>query len=80
MEQIETATLATIDVNRVERAAANDLRGYMESYYSLPHEQLGERLGCCSGTGTACAEWLYGFQRAGVRHLIVRFDADSQFA
>lgn len=80
VSQIEAATLATINVNSDERAAAADLRRYMESYYSMPYERLTELLGCCSGSGAACADWLGGFRRAGVRHLILRFGADDQFA
>lgn len=80
VEQIETATLATINVNSDERAAAADLRRYMETYYSMPYERLTELLGCCSGSGAACADWLGGFRRVGVRHLILRFGADDQFA
>src|SRR5579875_601426 len=79
VDQIEAATLATVNVNSDERAAA-DLRRYMETYYSMPYERLTELLGCCSGSGAACADWLGGFQRAGVRHLILRFGADDQFA
>jgi len=78
VEQIETATLATINVNNDERAAANDLRRYMESYYSMPYEQLVRRLGCYSGTAAACGEWLDRFRHAGVRHLVLRFGADDQ--
>jgi hypothetical protein len=52
----------------------------MEAYYSMKHEQLAQRLGCCSGTGTACAGWLDGFRQAEARHLILRFGADDRSA
>lgn len=80
VERIETATLATINVNSDERVAAADLRRYMETYYSMPYERLTELLGCRGGSGAACADWLGGFRRAGVRHLILRLGADDQFA
>ena len=80
MERIETAMLATINVNGDEQAAANDLRRYMEGYYPMPYEQLVERLGCCSGTAAACGEWLDRSRCTGVHHLILRFGADDQFA
>jgi hypothetical protein len=61
-------------------ATVADLRRYMEAYYSMQYEQLAQRLGCCTGTGTACAGWLDGFRQAGARHLILRFGADDQSA
>lgn len=54
------------------------LDAYLESYYGAPAPQLRARQACYAGNAEGAAEFLAGYARAGVEHMILRFAGDAR--
>lgn len=77
---ITPALYTTVSLDEDPRAAETALRQFIEAYYGLPFETIAAMQGCYAGTGEDCAEWLRGFAKAGVEHIVLRFAGRDQIS
>ncbi len=66
------AMYLTIAVDEDAERAEAQLNAYLEQYYGVPAAVSRARQACYAGSADAVTEWLQGYARAGVQHLIVR--------
>jgi alkanesulfonate monooxygenase len=75
---IHPALYTTINAGPDPAAARQEMRAFIESYYSLPFEVLAAGQGHFAGTVEEVAAALAGFATAGVRTMILRFAGPDQ--
>ena len=62
-----------------DRTRANErLDAYLEQHYGQAAAVMRSRQACYAGPNGGLAEWLHGYARAGVIHLVVRFAGDHE--
>ena len=71
-DALTPAVYLTVSLADDASAAESALRAYIEPYYGVPYDVMRRVQGMCAGTAEQCAEWLAGYARAGVRHVVLR--------
>lgn len=62
-----------------QTAVANARVGeFLEAYYEVPGAVMRRAQACFGGTAEAAAQWIDGFVRAGVQHVVLRFAGDHE--
>lgn len=79
-DAITACTVLTLSPDEDDRAAEDNLRKFIETYYSAPLEAARTIVGCASGTLASLREQISKFETAGVEHLIIRFASADQEA
>ncbi|WP_055522660.1 LLM class flavin-dependent oxidoreductase [Streptomyces graminilatus] len=69
---VRPAFYATITVNQNEKEAKRELEHYIEHYYGRSLEQMSAIQAYGWGSAESCAQWLAGYVREGVRHIVIR--------
>jgi alkanesulfonate monooxygenase SsuD/methylene tetrahydromethanopterin reductase-like flavin-dependent oxidoreductase (luciferase family) len=72
------AMYLTLAVDDDAMRANQRLDAYLESYYGQPAPALRRRQACYAGPAAGVTEWLQGYARAGVQHLVLRFAGDHE--
>lgn len=72
------AMYLTLAVNDVVARAEERLNGFLERYYGQPAAVLRSRQACFAGSPAGAREWLAGYERAGVQHLVLRFAGEPE--
>ncbi len=72
------AMYLTLRVDEKRGKADERLNHYLEQYYGQPAAATRRRQACYAGPKDGLAEWLHGYARAGVRHIVLRIAGDHE--
>jgi alkanesulfonate monooxygenase SsuD/methylene tetrahydromethanopterin reductase-like flavin-dependent oxidoreductase (luciferase family) len=68
----------TLNINANVAQAEQEMRTFVEGYYSAPYDVMRRSQGLCAGTAEHCIAWLNDFIAAGAQSLVLRFGGPDQ--
>ena len=68
----------TLSLDEDAERAMRQLDTYYEQYYSRPAEMMKQGAAYYAGPAEGAGEWIDGWVKAGVQHLVVRFTGNHE--
>ena len=78
VSQLHRAVYTTLNINDDVAQAEQEMRAFIEGYYSAPFDVMARRQSVCFGTADTCVAWLNDFIAAGAQTIVIRFGCPDQ--
>lgn len=77
-QTLHRAVYTTLNVNDDVAQAEQEMRTFIENYYSVPFDIMAQRQSVCFGNAEMCINWLSDFISAGAKTIVIRFGSPDQ--
>jgi alkanesulfonate monooxygenase SsuD/methylene tetrahydromethanopterin reductase-like flavin-dependent oxidoreductase (luciferase family) len=74
--ELTGAVYLTLSVDENRARADERMNAFLQNYYGRPPAEMRARQATYAGPAEGAAQWLAGWVRAGVSHLVLRFAGD----
>jgi len=78
-QSLHRAIYTTLNINDDVAQAEQEMRTFIENYYSAPFDVMARRQSVCFGNAETCITWLNDFIAAGAKTIVIRFGCPDQF-